>query len=136
VDRLKSRAVKAKVEENTVNSDPEKCIKNYSKYLVDNIRIDPVNPRSMMKLDEDMGEAMKKMERVKELMNCLPEVDCCICGAPSCLSFAEDIVQEKAEIGQCIFVQRALEKAGRYDSYVSIKKMKEIWGEKKFDRKC
>jgi uncharacterized Fe-S cluster-containing protein len=66
----------------------------------------------MLKLDEDMSEALKKMKRVQEIGKCLPDVDCGACGSPNCQSFAEDIVQGYAKINQCVFVQRIFEKKG------------------------
>ena len=30
-------------------------------------------------------------------------IDCGGCGAPSCNAFAEDVVQEKAQLNQCVF---------------------------------
>jgi CO dehydrogenase/acetyl-CoA synthase gamma subunit (corrinoid Fe-S protein) len=33
----------------------------------------------------------------------LPKLDCGICGAPTCLTFAEDIVKGEAVLTDCIF---------------------------------
>ena len=85
-----------------------------------------------MKLDDDMEEAMKKMDKVKELMNILPGTDCAVCGAPTCQSFAKDIVQGDADIRQCIFIQKSRENTGELALPDSLKLMKEIWGNEKF----
>ena len=90
----------------------------------------------MMKLDKNMVEAMKKMRRVKEIMKCLPDVDCGACGAPNCQALAEDIVQEQAVINQCIFIQKIFEKKGIIDWEQSHEIMKNIWGDEKLNRKC
>jgi hypothetical protein len=39
----------------------------------------------MVKLDEDMAKAMKKMERGNRINVLPPGIDCGVCGAPSCL---------------------------------------------------
>ena len=52
-------------------------------------------------------EAMKKFERMEEVLQDLPGLDCGACGAPSCQCLAEDIVQGKAHITDCIFKLRS-----------------------------
>lgn len=64
-------------------------------------------PRPMMQLDDDIMEAMKKFERMEEVLCALPGLDCGACGAPSCQGLAEDIVQGKAHEIDCIFKLRA-----------------------------
>ena len=64
-------------------------------------------PRPMMQLDDDIMEAMKKFERMEEVLCSLPGLDCGACGAPSCQGLAEDIVQGKAHESDCIFKLRA-----------------------------
>lgn len=63
--------------------------------------------RPMMQLDDDIMEAMKKFERMEEVLCALPGLDCGACGAPSCQGLAEDIVQGKAHEIDCIFKLRA-----------------------------
>ncbi len=60
-------------------------------------------PRPMMQLDDDILEAMKKFEKMEEVLRSLPGLDCGACGAPSCQCLAEDIVQGKANEIDCIF---------------------------------
>lgn len=64
-------------------------------------------PRPMMQLDDDIMEAMKKFERMEEVLCSLPGLDCGACGAPNCQGLAEDIVQGKAHEIDCIFKLRA-----------------------------
>lgn len=66
-----------------------------------------VVPRPMMQLDEDIMVAMEKLERMEEVLNSLPGLDCGACGAPSCQCLAEDIVQGKATEIDCIFKLRS-----------------------------
>ncbi len=109
-------------------------IQAYSAYLSDNLKIDKVVPRSMLKLDDHIGGALEKMKKVNELMEILPYVDCGICGSPSCQSLAEDIVRGEADISHCVFIQRILEQKGTFHPEESTRLMKEIWGEDKLDK--
>ncbi len=61
-----------------------------------------IQPNSAMKLDEDLLEAMRKMERIEAIYKTLPGYDCGSCGSPTCRTFAEDIVQGKAREMDCI----------------------------------
>ena len=61
---------------------------------------------SVLRLDEDMGVALKKMSQIAELEKSLCGKDCAACGAPSCHAFAEDVVQGRAELSDCVFVNR------------------------------
>jgi iron only hydrogenase large subunit-like protein len=67
--------------------------------LYDDTRI---QPNSAMKLDDDLMEAMRKMERIERIYKELPGFDCGSCGSPTCRTFAEDIVQGDATKMECI----------------------------------
>ena len=54
-------------------------------------------------LDEDRSMAFEKLTKIREIRQRLPGIDCGGCGAPSCNAFAEDVVQEKAQLDQCVF---------------------------------
>ncbi len=110
-------------------------IPDYKEYLIDRIKLDKVKPRSMMKLDEELAEAIRKMKKVNELMIYLPQVDCGSCGCPSCSSLAEDIVQGRGNIAQCIFVQRILELRKIFSREESLQYLENTWGKDKLDRK-
>jgi len=133
VERLRKRA--RFLSDNKEKRSPNDMI-NYTQFINQGIELGKIKPRSMMKLDEDMAEAMRKMRRVKEIMKCLPKVDCGACGAPNCQTLAEDIVQERAVINHCIFIQRIFEKKGIIEWEQSYEIMKEIWGNDKLNRKC
>jgi len=64
----------------------------------------PILPNSAMKLDDDLVEAMRKMERVEETFKLLPGYDCGSCGSPTCRAFAEDIVQGFAREMDCVHI--------------------------------
>ncbi|MEG1499018.1 MAG: [Fe-Fe] hydrogenase large subunit C-terminal domain-containing protein [Bacteroidales bacterium] len=88
-----------------------------------------VLPRSMMKLDKDLQVAMQKMEHIRETLRLLPQKDCGVCGAPSCLAFAEDIANDRAELKNCVFLQTYLEEKGNMQAEERVDIFKTIWGE-------
>lgn len=111
-------------------------ILDYENFLKSKIHIGEIQPRSMMKLDEDMAKAMKKMERSNRLMCFLPGIDCGSCGAPSCQALAEDIVQGKAAISHCIFLQKTMEQTHKLHPDHSFRIMEKIWGKDRFEKNC
>jgi Fe-S-cluster-containing hydrogenase component 2 len=64
---------------------------------------DKYEPRPIQALDEDLGKAIKKRKKKEEIYESLPKIDCGICGAPTCLTFAEDVVKGEAQPSDCIF---------------------------------
>ena len=65
-----------------------------------------LEPRSILKLDDDFTRAIEKMELLEKTVASLPGLDCGSCGSPSCQALAEDIVQGLATEGDCVFVLR------------------------------
>ncbi|GAB1405100.1 [Fe-Fe] hydrogenase large subunit C-terminal domain-containing protein [Lentimicrobium sp.] len=92
------------------------------------IGIEEVKPRSIMKLDDNIAEAMRKMEKVNRIMQVLPRVDCGVCGAPSCQALARDIALNEANLHDCVFIQKILEQRGELSPEESIKIVQKIWG--------
>ena len=60
-------------------------------------------PRPLKPLDKDLAKAIKKRKEKEDIYGALPKIDCGVCGAPTCLTFAEDIVKGEAELTDCIF---------------------------------
>jgi iron only hydrogenase large subunit-like protein len=133
VERLHNRA-KITLDNSTKTGD--KRIGDYEDYLKTRVSIGQISPRSMMKLDEDMAKAMKKMERSNRLMCFLPGIDCGSCGAPSCQALAEDIVQGQAAISHCIFLQKTMEQSRKLHPDHSFRIMEKIWGKDRFEKNC
>lgn len=67
---------------------------------------EPVVYRPIMNLDPDINVAMEKMNKIEELYEQLPKLDCGSCGSPSCRALAEDIVRGYAKETDCIFKLR------------------------------
>jgi len=53
-------------------------------------------------LDQNLAEAIRKMKKKEEIFQTLPKLDCGLCGSPTCMTFAEDVIRGNAEIGDCI----------------------------------
>lgn len=104
-------------------------------FLLKHIVVEKVRPRSIVKLDDDMARAMAKMKKVHELMRHLPQTDCGICGSPKCSTLAEDVAQGRANITQCNFVQKILEKRNIFSKEESHQIIENIWGTDKLDKK-
>lgn len=62
-----------------------------------------IEPRPVLKLDDDVARAIEKMERLEETVKTLPGLDCGSCGSPNCRALAEDIVRGTAVETDCVF---------------------------------
>jgi Na+-translocating ferredoxin:NAD+ oxidoreductase RNF subunit RnfB len=62
-----------------------------------------LEPRPLKPLSENLGEAIKKRKEKEEIYNSLPKIDCGACGSPTCLTFAEDVIQGEAPLTDCVF---------------------------------
>ncbi len=136
VERLKNSSKLASTTSRNLISSEKSISDKYRSYLLGKISIEPIKPRSMMKLDEDMARAMKKMERVQRYMCFLPGIDCGSCGAPSCQALAEDIVKGKAAMSNCIFLQKTMEQTRKLHPDHSFRIMEKIWGKDRFQKDC
>ncbi len=67
---------------------------------------EPIEPRAIMTLDEDVSRALMKMERLDQLTEGLPGLDCGACGSPSCRALAEDIIRGIAFESDCVIKLR------------------------------
>lgn len=65
-----------------------------------------IEPRPIMRLDEDIFKAMYKVELLEKTLAKLPGLDCGSCGSPNCKALAEDIVQGTATETDCVFKLR------------------------------
>ena len=62
----------------------------------------PIPFMPKLNLDDDMFEAMKKLNQIEEIYETLPKLDCGSCGSPSCRCLAEDIVRGYTTEDSCI----------------------------------
>lgn len=63
----------------------------------------PLEPMSVLKLADNVTDAMKLMNEVSRTVKNFPGLDCGTCGAPTCRALAEDIVRGYATVDHCIF---------------------------------
>ena len=73
--------------------------------LKDKLKINPIQPDYVFALDSDRMKALEKLQKVERILCQLPGIDCAACGAPNCHALAEDMVQGKAKMSDCIFLQ-------------------------------
>jgi ArsR family metal-binding transcriptional regulator len=90
--------------------------------------VDPIPERSMMVLDSDRAVALEKMKKMDELLKVLPGIDCAACGSPTCKSLAEDIVQERATLSTCVFLQELYLRKGKITIDEADRINAGIWG--------
>lgn len=131
IERLQKRMENyVKNHYHTVNKMPQ-----YRDFLNEQIRLTgKILPRSIEKLDENMLIAMEKMEKINRIMKVLPQIDCGACGTPSCRTLAQDVVQGKAKLNQCVFMQKILTKEGLITPEESMELSAKIWGAEKFNK--
>lgn len=61
-----------------------------------------ISYENVSRLDHNRAEAVKKMAKIQSIRESLCGLDCGSCGAPTCLTLAEDIVRGDATIEDCI----------------------------------
>ena len=67
---------------------------------------EPLEYAPVMKLAENVEDAMRLMQEIEVISERLPQLDCGSCGAPTCRALAEDIVRGMARETDCIFRMR------------------------------
>lgn len=76
----------------------------------------------VMKLADNVSEAMIRMKRMNELLEVFPGLDCGTCGAPTCRALAEDIVRGFAHEDDCVFRMKQnlaqMQNSGEFESLI------------------
>jgi Na+-translocating ferredoxin:NAD+ oxidoreductase RNF subunit RnfB len=129
-ERLHNRAEKYFADKNEGKVFDNKSITRNRDYVIANASIGAVEPRSILKLDEDMVIAMKKMQKIQKIRAYLPGIDCAACGSPSCKALAEDVVQRRAHTNDCVFV--AIKVKGGDSMNQVVEHTEEKWGKNRF----
>lgn len=130
VERMKKRAQSGDSKSSLRN------VEKYYDYLKENQYVEAIQPRPIMSLDDDMGIALNKVQKIRKLMCFLPGFDCSACGSPSCHALAEDIVQGNAQLSQCVFIQRVMEKNGKLGKDTAYRIIEKVWGEDRLIKNC
>ncbi len=61
-------------------------------------------PKPSRPLDDDLDQAIVKMNKRDHLLAVLPAIDCGACGAPTCAAFADDVAIGTAQMTDCVFL--------------------------------
>ncbi len=101
--RMQQRLAKMRTEDEAAGVKPaeyypDSALTEYDRCLIE--------PRPILRLDEDIFKAMYKVELMEKTLKKLPGLDCGSCGSPNCKALAEDIVQGEAVETDCIFKLR------------------------------
>ena len=128
-ERMYARARKAAERERNGEMPRDREMEKYQEYLIENSTVDEVQPRSMLVLDPDISKALEKMEKIERMKVHLPQIDCGVCGAPTCEAFATDVVCQQASLHQCVFYRLHLEQAGKMTLHEGRSNMYAVWGD-------
>jgi iron only hydrogenase large subunit-like protein len=128
-ERLHKRAEQYYIDKEKGIINDTKTTHKYREYLLAQSGISRIDPRSVIKLDEDMVQAMKKMGKIGKIASYLPGIDCGACGSPTCRALAEDVVQHRAKTNDCVFV--SMKVRGNDEAGDDTQK---IWGKGRFDK--
>ncbi len=60
----------------------------------------------VMELGETRQESFEKYEEIESILQKLPGLDCGSCGAPTCETFAEDVVRGSSTFNDCVVLMR------------------------------
>jgi Na+-translocating ferredoxin:NAD+ oxidoreductase RNF subunit RnfB len=129
-ERLRNRAAQYYIDKEQGKIFDNKTITQNRDYVMAHASIGEIEPRSIMKLDEDMVQAMKKMQKIQKIKTYLPGIDCAACGSPTCRTLAEDVVQHRAHTSDCVFV--AVKVNGGDGMNQVVECTEETWGKNRF----
>ncbi|HZL09431.1 MAG TPA: [Fe-Fe] hydrogenase large subunit C-terminal domain-containing protein [Prolixibacteraceae bacterium] len=131
-ERLERRAKRypsAKDISNTV-------LKVNTEELKQKLIIDSISPKPVFIFGTDRAKAMDKMERAQRIVCFLPGIDCGACGAPNCHALAEDMVNNKAKMSDCIFLQQMWVDEDRIKAKKAFLNVQKKWGTDRFKADC
>ena len=128
-ERVFNRARKIADRERKGEQTKARDMDAYKDYLIENSFAEPAQPRSMLTLDKDLAKAYQKLERINKLKMYLPQVDCGMCGAPTCEAFATDVVCKQVGLTRCVFYQRHLERLNDITRQECLAASRSVWGE-------
>jgi len=77
----------------------------------------PIQP-----LDQDLAKSIRKMKKKEEIFQELPQLNCGLCGSPTCMTFAEDVIRGTALITDCMFKSFKQSRSQVRDFYESMVK--------------
>ncbi|MHC1693034.1 MAG: [Fe-Fe] hydrogenase large subunit C-terminal domain-containing protein [Sphaerochaetaceae bacterium] len=118
-ERIKHRAIGLPAD---LDAQTKKHILELSDRLIHNLKVDRLEAKHSLRLDQDVSLAIQKMEKARRILEVLPGIDCGLCGSPSCSALAEDIARSVASIRQCAVL--------KLKDPNGLNTLARIWGEK------
>ncbi len=115
----------------TPQISPLSAVDQNENYLLENIGIGRIQPRPILNLGEETGQALQNMSRAGNILKCLPRLDCGACGSPSCEALAGDIAMGNARLEYCFYINRLPESFGHTPTEESFQTLTHIWGDNK-----
>ncbi len=100
------------------------------------LKSEPVLPNYVFALDSDRNKALEKLRKADRILCQLPGIDCGACGAPNCHALAEDMVQGKAKMTDCVFLQNRYLNTQKISIAKATKNLENTWGKNRFDADC
>jgi len=105
-------------------------------YLSQCLQTEEIKPQNVFRLDDDISKAMEKLSKAQKIICFLPGIDCGACGAPNCQALAEDMVQGKAKMSDCVFLQGRWQNEGKINTGKAFHNLEKRWGEGRFNADC
>lgn len=130
VERLQKRSKRYPIADKTDVSDFN-CTG-----IKDKLKAEPIQPNYVFALDANRIKALEKLQKVDRILCQLPGIDCGSCGAPNCHALAEDMVQGKAKMTDCIFLQNRYLNENKISVEKATKNLERTWGKNRFDADC
>jgi hypothetical protein len=132
VERLERRAKKypsAKdIQQDTIRVNQEE--------LKEKLALDPIVPKPHFIFGQDRLKVVEKMAKANRIVCFLPGIDCGACGAPNCHALAEDMVNNKAKMSDCIFLQQMWVDENRINARKAFLNTEKKWGTDRFKADC
>ncbi len=60
--------------------------------------------------ESEISGSIERLNRVERILALLPQKECGACGAPDCRTFAEDVVDGRASLKECVFLEQDAER--------------------------
>ena len=114
----------------------ESTIKVNFEELKQKLIIDSISSKPHFIFGKDRVKAVEKMTKAQRIVCFLPGIDCGACGAPNCQALADDMVNNKAKMSDCIFLQQKWEEEGRINARKALLNVEKKWGTDRFKADC
>jgi len=132
VEKLERRASRYPIAKDI----PDTVIRVDKEELKQKLILEPIKPKPHFIFGKDRNKAMEKMDRAQRIVCFLPGIDCGACGAPNCHALAEDMVNNKAKMSDCIFLQQMWVDEGQIKTHKAFLNIQKKWGADRFKADC